>query len=275
MARVPFIILFFSLLANSFVPSNCKQYATTQRDIHSSAVRQPELSRRQPQQAPAPAPTQAPSLSPNTYDNIQLVCSATRYPTSCLHALLNDKRSLNAPTPQAFVEILTTIAMERLMHMGLHDAQTLATLVPTANNQNLTAASVGCTELLDLATYYVQSSHAAFATGALEDIQAWLSGALTQSNDCYYGLTPFHSTLKFVKEMTGQGNFTVELISNSLALVDATLYYGPDATLWRPPPESREQQLIRNDSENFPKWMDEINRALIVHKELDVPLTRT
>ena len=136
--------------------------------------------------------------------------------------------------------------------MGLVDAQTLATLVQsgTINNESLTAASAGCTEILELAAYYVQSSLA--TTGALyEDIQAWLSGALTQSNDCYYGLKPFRGTLEFVTEMTDRGNVTVELISNSLALVDATLYYGPDATLWRPPPESREEQLSRITNGTF------------------------
>jgi pectinesterase inhibitor-like protein len=195
-------------------------------------------------------------------DSIQLVCSATRYPSSCLDALLFDERSQSASSPQDLVEVLTARAMER-SKASLGDARILATLVESCNNENLTAASTRCTEILDLAAYYVEISHAALATTKYEDIRAWLSGAVTQSFDCFYDLKPFRATLKFVQEMIDRGNVTVELVSNSLALVDATLDYGSDAKLWRPPPESREEQLIHiaNRTSYTENWMEEANRA--------------
>jgi pectinesterase inhibitor-like protein len=187
------------------------------------------------------------------------VCSATRYPSSCLSAFQRDGRWQNA-SALGLVEGMTAMATERSL-AAVADAHTLGVrIAPAANNMNLTTLAAGCTELLDLAEFYVQRSHAAFATAPLEDIQAWLSGALTQSNDCYYSLTKFQSTasstLAFVAAMTDRMNSTVELISIALALTDARLAFGPDATLWRPPPESRAQQLQRLATPSPPSITD-------------------
>lgn len=290
MARAPVILFLFSLLTTSFVPSNCKNYdATHPRNvIHASgAGSQLELSRRQLRQAPAsgpthapihaaaPEPTQAPNQAPNQAPdyavsidgNIVLVCFATRYPSSCLVALLTDDRSKVASTPQALMDLVTAIAMERVMQVGLTDTYTLDSLVSTANNDNLTAASAGCLEHLDMAAYLLQRSHAELvAAGATQNVRAWLGAGLTHSYDCYHSLETLRATLpaglEFVTEMAGRGNTTMELISNSLALVDAELYYGPDATLWKPPPETREEQLARIETLRLPDWMGEANRAV-------------
>lgn len=158
MARIAamIIVLFFSFL----VRSDCKPESAT-RDFHSSLG---SSSRRQLRQL-APAPV-APE-DHTSYNSIQLVCSATRYPTSCLDALLFDERSSQenyASSPQGLLELLTAIAMER-SQVGLADAQTLlATVVPITNNETLTAMSVGCLEILDLAAYYMQITLAALAT---------------------------------------------------------------------------------------------------------------
>ncbi|KAG0564815.1 hypothetical protein KC19_8G142200 [Ceratodon purpureus] len=201
---------------------------------------------------------------------IRQVCSATRYPSSCESAFSRDGRWQKA-SAQGLVEGMTAMAAQR-SRAALVDAQTLTTgVAPAANDMNLTTLAEGCMEILDLAEHYVRVSNASMATAPLEDIQAWLSGALTQSFDCYYSLTKFQSstsltrssTLAFVANMTDRLNTTVELISNALALTDARLTFGPDATLWRPPPESREEQLRRLAMPQFPTWITNDDRAIV------------
>lgn len=210
---------------------------------------------------------------------IERVCAATRYSTSCEKAFLGDKRYRTA-TAEGLVAGMAAMATLR-SRKAQADVHTLATSVaPTANNMNLTTLAAGCTESLDLAKYYVQRSHFAFTAGTrppvttLEDVEAWLSGALTLSYDCYYSLTKFQATasastrssaMAFVAKMGNRMNVTVELISNALALTGATLEFGPNATWWRRPPESRVEQLQRltiSSKKKFPSWLGNANRAI-------------
>ena len=211
---------------------------------------------------------------------IRRVCSATRYPLSCEEAFLHSRWE-NASSKE-LLEGMTAIATEHTQG-SVADVKVLATRVaPGANNRNVTFLASGCAESLGLAVYNVENAHGAFGTRAwwirsstmaLEDIQAWLSGALVQSTDCYYSLTKFPSTassstkasaLAFVATIANRMNITVELISNALALTDARLEFGPNATLWRPPPESRAEQLHRLaiPLKKLPSWKTTINGSI-------------
>lgn len=195
----------------------------------------------------------------NSY-TIGLACSATRYPTTCFNTLNPDSRAQNL-SAQGLAQLLVTISKERSF-IAIADGQTLATsVVPPAANPNLTAVSAQCTEELDLASYHLQNSESEFPGNLLKDIQAWLSGALAQSNDCYYALTPFGGMVNvdpFVPAMLDRMNVTVEIVSDALAMVDALIGFGPDVTLWKPPPETRVEQidrLLSSYSDLYPLWL--------------------
>lgn len=195
----------------------------------------------------------------NSY-TIGLACSATRYPTTCFNTLNPDPRAQGL-SAQGLAQLLVTISKERSF-VAIADGLTLATsVVPPATNPNLTAVSAQCTEELDLASYHLQNSEFEFPGNLLKEIQAWLSGALAQSNDCYYALTPFRFMVNvdpFVPAMLDRMNVTVEIVSDALAMVDALIGFGPDATLWKPPPETRVEQidrLVTSYSDLFPLWL--------------------
>ena len=195
----------------------------------------------------------------NSY-TIGLACSETRYPTTCFNTLNPDSRAQNL-SAQGLAQLLVTISKERSF-IAIADGQTLATsVVPPAANPNLTAVSAQCTEELDLASYHLQNSEVEFPGNLLKEIQAWLSGALAQSNDCYYALTPFRDMVNvdpFVPAMLDRMNVTVEIVSDALAMVDALIGFGPDVTLWKPPPETRVEQidrLLSSYSDLFPLWL--------------------
>lgn len=196
---------------------------------------------------------QAPSANTST---IGLVCAATLYPDSCLTALNSDPRAQTG-NAQDLVQTSTIIAKEHSL-AAVYDSQTLASLVGQAANVNLTAVSAQCNEGLDLASYHLQNSENAFSSLAWKDIQAWVSGALTFGTDCYSSLKPFRPTLAFVPGMLDRLNTTLELISNALAMTDALINYGPDATVWQPPPENRMaqlNQLLSSYCDYFPAWL--------------------
>jgi hypothetical protein len=201
-------------------------------------------------------------------DLIALACGATLYPdAACSDALYSDSRTFGAATAQDLAAILTSIALERA-YDALADGQTLASQVGAAGNASLISVSTQCSEVLDLVVFHLQNAESAYTVQQqqqlllLADIQAWLSAALSYGTDCYSPLSAynqFFSTLPLIPELLASLNVSLEIMSNALAMADALINYGPDASLWKPPAETRQEQLAElattSYTDLFPDWV--------------------
>lgn len=191
-------------------------------------------------------------------------CAATRYPASCLRALNSDPRSATA-VPRELVAIAIGVA-HRYATISQADSQTLAAQSATSGNINLISISKMCSEGTDLAAFHTQNSENAVNGPLLNDVQAWLSGALTFTTDCSAGLGQTSTALPFVSEMKGRLDASQEMISNALAMTDALVNYGPNTVLWKPPPLSKDHMLYETTSfvaqhelsaaVSTPKWLN-------------------
>lgn len=239
-ARVVHIVLVSCLL-------NAWSVASGQHGRHSQI-------RRQLKQA---APTGGNSVT------VTEACAATRFPASCLKALNGDPRSASA-MPRELVAIAIGVA-HSYAATSEADAATLAAQAGGAGNVNLTSISAMCSEVTDLASFHVQNSQNTVNGPLLNDVQAWLSGALTFTTDCNAGLGQVPSVVPFVGEMKGRLDTSQEMISNALAMTDALVNYGADTALWKPPPLSKDHMLHETTSfvmqhewhsaSKLPKWL--------------------
>ncbi|KAG0607998.1 hypothetical protein M758_8G070300 [Ceratodon purpureus] len=198
-------------------------------------------------------------------------CAATHFPASCLQALNGDPRSASA-VPRELVAIAIGVA-HSYATTSEADAATLAAQVGGAGNVNLTSVSRMCSEVTDLASFHIQNSQNAVNGPLLNDVQAWLSGALTFTTDCSAGLGQVSSVLPFVGEMKGRLDASQEMISNALAMTDALVNYGDNTALWKPPPLSKDQMLfvdasfaLKHDlhsAKKLPHWLSARDHNLL------------
>jgi len=204
---------------------------------------------------------------------ITQACAATYFPASCLAALNGDPRSATA-VPRGLVAIAIGVA-HGYATTSEADSQTLASLVGTAGNVNLTSISRMCSEVTDLASFHLQNSQNAVNGPLLNDVQAWLSGALTFTTDCNAALGQVSTVLPFIGQMKGRLDAGQQMISNALAMTDALVNFGDNTALWRPPPLNKDGMLL--DTTKFanelhsglPKWLKDRDHKLL-NGHLDV-----
>lgn len=203
-------------------------------------------------------------------------CGATHFPASCLAALNSDPRAATA-VPRELVAIAIGIAHSYAV-TSEGDSQALAAQVGSAGNVNLTSISRMCSEVTDLASFHLQNSQNAVNGPLLNDVQAWLSGALTFTTDCNAGLGQVATVLPFVGQMKSRLDAGQEMISNALAMTDALVNYGDNTALWKPPPLSKDGMLYEDakfaneqlhSESKLPKWLKDRDHKLL-NGHLDV-----
>lgn len=213
--------------------------------------------------------------APGDGGSVAQACAATHFPASCVAALNGDPRSATA-VPQQLVAIAIGVA-HRYAATSEADSATLAAQAPAAGNANLTSISRMCSEVTDLASFHLQNSQNAVNGPLLNDVQAWLSGALTFTTDCSAGLGQVSTALPFVGVMKGRLDAGQEMISNALAMTDALVNYGDNTALWRPPPLNKDGMLLDttrfanelHSESKLPKWLNDRDHKLL-NGHLDV-----
>lgn len=208
--------------------------------------------------------------------SVTQACGATQYQASCVAALNGDPRSATA-MPRELVAIAISVA-RRYAATSEADSATLAAQAPGVGNMNLSSISRMCSEVTDLASFHLQNSQNAVNGPLLNDVQAWLSGALTFTTDCNAALGQVSTALPFVPVMKSRLDAGQEMISNALAMTDALVNYGDNTALWRPPPASKTGMLLDttrfanefHSSSKLPKWLKNHDHKLLNgHNNLD------
>ncbi|GMJ04959.1 hypothetical protein like AT3G47670 [Hibiscus trionum] len=150
----------------------------------------------------------------NSAESIKAVCNVTRYPESCFAALspLNASKSRD---PEAFLDLSLRVSITHLSN--------LSSSFRSLNDLHPQPALKDCLTLFDDALNRLNDS--ASATKAqpgltkekINDIQTWISAAMTDQETCNDGLEEMGWTAG--DEVKSQTRSFKESVSNSLAIV--------------------------------------------------------
>ncbi|KAJ7109533.1 hypothetical protein O6H91_Y571600 [Diphasiastrum complanatum] len=171
----------------------------------------------------------------STSGNIGLVCQATRYPDVCFTSLESDSHSSEANSSD-ILKIAIHVASTGVTDSLREASQILENF---RSNVNISAAARDCKEVLSYSLNWLQECMNADVTTNVNDIQAWLSAALTYQNDCNSSLT-YVNTTDSINQAMIQVHSVIPLISNALSMADAYASYGSDPVNWKPPASGRE-----------------------------------
>lgn len=161
----------------------------------------------------------SPSLSSasNSVNSIKTVCSVTRYPASCFTSI----HSLNAsikPDPEAIFKVSLQVSIKELKNVS--------PLFRTLNDAKSQAAINDCLSLFDDSLSRLNDSLLAMEVGPEEkaltlekinDIQTWISAAMSDQQTCEDGLEEMGSMV--LDEVKAKMENSKEFLSNSLAIV--------------------------------------------------------
>ncbi|KAJ9140439.1 hypothetical protein P3X46_031088 [Hevea brasiliensis] len=168
---------------------------------------------------PSESESDSPSLSSasNSVNSIKTVCNVTRYPASCFTSISSVNVSIK-PDPEAIFKLSLQISVKELKNVS--------SLFRTLNDANSKAAINDCVSIFDEALGRLNDSLSAMEVGPgekaltlekINDIQTWISGAMTDQQTCVDGLEEMGSTV--LDEVKAKMKNSTEFLSNSLAIV--------------------------------------------------------
>eukprot|EP00249_Psilotum_nudum_P034413 c53436_g1_i1 orf=369-2219(+) len=188
---------------------------------------------------------------------ITVACRATRFPRVCESTLSSNSRALRALRSQDIIEASIEVASNGEAQ-SYHLVQDL--FHRSQGSINITTVARNCEQLLLRASkWFNRCMHSALTT-KINDVQTWMSAALTYQNDCHSALSTVNTT-QFISDMMQQIQYVNTLTSNALSMVDAYAKYGSDPRRWKPP---NRRTLLDLDFH----WLRRMNRAL-----LEIPAT--
>ena len=162
---------------------------------------------------------------------VNAACQVTSYPAACAQTLGGSNYTADSTG-------ITKVALDSASS-GVNN--TLAyVLALNATNSNLTAAVDVCIEVLGLSIEQIEaavaqldspSSNATEQQEAMSDIQAWVSAAMEFHTTCTDTMTEIDATAG--QTLSAQANYTDQLLSNSLAFINALAAYGDDVWAWK------------------------------------------
>ncbi|GLU12348.1 hypothetical protein SLE2022_290330 [Rubroshorea leprosula] len=162
--------------------------------------------------------TESPPLSAELLESIKSVCSVTQFPDSCFTAISTLNTSTK-PDPESIFKISLRAAIAELSN--------LSSSINTLNGRNSVPALQDCVTQLDDALSRLNESMSAMEArpgektlteAKINDIQTWVSAAMTDQDTCFDGL---EETGSRVLNQVNHGirQRSKEYISNSLAIV--------------------------------------------------------
>ncbi|KAH0662090.1 hypothetical protein KY284_027021 [Solanum tuberosum] len=200
---------------------------------------------------------------------ISRTCSRTRFPTLCLNSLHEFPGALTASDAE-LVHISVNATLQRFGR-AFYMASDINSLVMDKRTRS---AYESCLELLEDSVYLLSRSLTSVAPGAGKsppgnnnDVQTWLSAALTNQDTCTEGFADVSGNVK--DQMATNLKDLSQLVSNCLAIFAAVNGNDDFAGV---PIHNRRRRLMSTvasaKNENFPKWLSRKDRKL-----LDAPVS--
>ncbi|KAL3334602.1 hypothetical protein AABB24_031035 [Solanum stoloniferum] len=200
---------------------------------------------------------------------ISRTCSRTRFPTLCLNSLHEFPGALTASDAE-LVHISVNATLQRFGR-AFYMASDINSLVMDKRTRS---AYESCLELLEDSVYLLSRSLTSVAPGAGKsppgnnnDVQTWLSAALTNQDTCTEGFADVSGNVK--DQMATNLKDLSQLVSNCLAIFAAVNGNDDFAGI---PIHNRRRRLMGTvasaKNENFPKWLSRKDRKL-----LDAPVS--
>ncbi|XP_004240956.1 probable pectinesterase/pectinesterase inhibitor 34 [Solanum lycopersicum] len=195
---------------------------------------------------------------------ISRTCSRTRFKTLCLNSLHEFPGALTASDAE-LVHISVNATLQRFGR-AFYMASDINSLVMDKHTRS---AYESCIELLEDSVYLLSRSLTSVAPGAGEsppgnnnDVQTWLSAALTNQDTCTEGFADVRGNVK--DQMATNLKDLSQLVSNCLAIFAAVNGNDDFAGV---PIHNRRRRLMSTVSsaknENFPKWLSRKDRKLL------------
>ncbi|VFQ67543.1 unnamed protein product [Cuscuta campestris] len=192
---------------------------------------------------------------------ISLTCRKTRYPNLCVTSLLEFPGALSASRDE-FVHISVNLTMQRF-EQALSRATDIGNLPMSGFERS---AYDDCLDLLEESSELLSKSLASLGSSgkgsaaAAEDVQTWLSAALTNHETCKDGIQNAGGSLKAKMSERSLKDLS-ELVSNCLAIfVAAEKNNGGDFS--GVPVQHRRRKLLTRE-EDFPVWVSRQERRLL------------
>ncbi|TMW88946.1 hypothetical protein EJD97_017869 [Solanum chilense] len=195
---------------------------------------------------------------------ISRTCSRTRFKTLCLNSLHEFPGALTASDAE-LVHISVNATLQRFGR-AFYMASDINSLVMDKHTRS---AYESCIELLEDSVYLLSRSLTSVAPGAGKsppgnnnDVQTWLSAALTNQDTCTEGFADVRGNVK--DQMATNLKDLSQLVSNCLAIFAAVNGNDDFAGV---PIHNRRRRLMSTVSsaknENFPKWLSRKDRKLL------------
>ncbi|XP_059634668.1 pectinesterase-like [Cornus florida] len=188
-------------------------------------------------------------------NHVRTECGYTRYPALCVESL----KELGSAHPQHvdFVSALvnktiseTKLSMSNFAKLSYHF------ITPEAQRTRL--ATDYCHKLMGMSTKRLNQALEALKqspTKNKEDIQTWLSAALTFQQTCKDEAEADGLANELMSPILHQMDYVSQLGSNSLALVNRITSHKPDS--------SKNRRLLEEDDQVFPRWVSASDRKLL------------
>ncbi|KAJ7978409.1 Pectinesterase [Quillaja saponaria] len=164
--------------------------------------------------------SETPLVSSNSAESIKAICKVTRFPDSCftsISSLHSFPQKLNDP------EAILNLSLQ----VSINELSKLSSLFKTLGGSNSNKAALSdCQDQIDESLSRLNDSVSAMKVGPgqkilteakINDIQTWISSAMTDQETCLDGLEEMESTA--LVEVKSKMHKSREYTSNSLAII--------------------------------------------------------
>ncbi|KAK4362459.1 hypothetical protein RND71_017700 [Anisodus tanguticus] len=167
-----------------------------------------------------------PSVSSNSTDSLKIVCAVTQHPGSCFDSISSLHKNPHKPDPEQFLNLSLQATVKELTNV----TSLPKTLISKVNDPGTVSALKDCISLFDDALSQLNQSAELMSVGPGEsaltvmkvnNMQTWISAAMTDQDTCLEGLDEMGSPL--LGEVKARVQNAKEYMSNTLAILNTLI----------------------------------------------------
>ncbi|XP_059303929.1 putative pectinesterase/pectinesterase inhibitor 26 [Lycium ferocissimum] len=160
--------------------------------------------------------------TPSSPDSLKIVCAVTQHPGSCFDSISSLNTNPPKPDPEYFLNLSLQATVKELTNITLLPK----TLISEVNDPGTVSALKDCISLFDDALSQLNESaellnvgpgESALTVMKVNNMQTWISAAMTDQDTCLEGLDEMGSPL--VGEVKARVQNAKEYMSNTLAIL--------------------------------------------------------